>query len=415
MARHLRSLLVLVVGGAALGFAADVVVHTPGFLVPRDFLEYWAAGRVNLRGGNPYSPAELLAEQKLADPGRDGAVMMWNPPPALAVYMPPGALPVRWAALLWVGLQLAAVFVACDLLWRAYCAAHLAMERLGHQGTEGDLSWRANHSSRRLFAAVVALSFAGTWWLVAYGQNTGFLLLGLAGFLHFARKEQPLAAGACAALTALKPHLLACFGVLLVADALTRRGAKALVAGGTVIALALGVALATNPNVIAQFVDAARHPAEGATPLSEWWLPVPAFWLRKWLAPDQFWVQFVPCALACAGFLAYRLWKGAAWDWGRALPLVVAVSFLTTPYGGWIFDLPVLLVPVIWAAARPIFPWRNEYAIAFLVGQIAITVASFAWSGALHGYWWVAPAALALCLPMLAPIVQTYVDRKSSQ
>src|SRR5947208_6038678 len=102
--------------------------------------------------------------------------MMWNPPPALAVYMPLGAIAPRWATLLWVGLQLAAVFVACDLLWRNY-----------------------GGNEHRWFAAVVALSFAGTWWLVAYGQNTGFMLLGLAGFLHFAKRDKPLAAGACAA------------------------------------------------------------------------------------------------------------------------------------------------------------------------------------------------------------------------
>src|SRR5688572_28236490 len=156
MSPRVRSVLVLLVGGAALVFAADALVRSPRFPVPRDFPEYWSAGRVNLRGGNPYHPDELLAEQKLVDPTRTHAVMMWNPPPALAVYTPLGALPARWATLLWVGLQLASVFVACDLLWRTYCPTH------------------------RWFAAVVAISFAGTWWLVAYGQNTSLLLLGLA-------------------------------------------------------------------------------------------------------------------------------------------------------------------------------------------------------------------------------------------
>jgi hypothetical protein len=376
MSPRTRSALVLVVGCAALAFVADVVVRTPGFLVPRDFLEYWAAGRVNLRAGDPYHPAELLAEQRRADPAREHAVMMWNPPPALAVYMPLGAVPSRWATLLWVGLQLAAVLVACDLLWRNY------------HGRE-----------HRWLAAVVALSFAGTWWLVAYGQNTGLMLLGLAGFLHLTRNDRPRAAGACAALTALKPHLLACFGVLLVADALTRRGAKSLSAGVAAIALALGAALAANPAVISQFAAAVRHPAEGAVPLSGWSLPVPAYWLRMWLAPEHFWVQFVPCALACAGFLACRLWKGRAWDWSRALPPVVAVSLVVTPYGGWIFDLPVLLVPVVWAAARLASAGRWALVGAFVLGQVAITAASFAWAGALHAYWWVAPAALALCIP----------------
>ena len=299
--------------------------------------------------------------------------MMWNPPPALAVYMPLGALAPRWATLLWVGLQLAAVFVACDLLWRTYCTRH------------------------RWFAAVVAISFVGTWWLVTYGQNTGVMLLGLAGFLHFARKERPLTAGAFAALTALKPHLLAVFGVLLVADALTRRGRRALAAGIAVVTCALGVALVANPSVVSQFVEAAIHPENGAVPLSGWALPVPAYGLRMWLAPADFWVQFVPCALACACFLAFRV--RTVWDWSRALPLVVAVSVLTTPYGGWVFDLPVLLVPVVWAAARLVTAKRWALAGALVVGQALVTAASFAWPGGLHAYWWVAPAALVLCLP----------------
>jgi hypothetical protein len=247
----------------------------------------------------------------------------------------------------------------------------------------------------------VAASFAGTWWLVTYGQNTGLILLGLAGFLHF-REKKPVAAGACAALTALKPHLLAVFGVLLVADLFSRRDWKPVAAGVATIACALAAALIANPNAVAQFVEAARHPAEGATPLSEWWLPVPSFWLRKWLAPDKFWVQFIPCALACVGFLAYRIRKGAAWDWRRMLPLVVAMSFLTTPYGGWVFDLPVLLVPVVWAAAR--FASARNWLLlaAFVVGQAAIARVSFMLGGALHAFWWVAPAALVLCLPAVA-------------
>jgi hypothetical protein len=381
MSPRIRSLLVLVLGGAALVFAADVVVRTPGFLVPRDFLEYWSAGRVNVGGGNPYNPDELLAEQKRADPDRTHAVMMWNPPPALALYMALGALGPRWAALLWVGLQLAAVFVACDLLWRAYCPTH------------------------RKCAALVALSFVGTWWLVAYGQNTGFMLLGLAGFLHFTRTDRPRAAGACAALTVLKPHLLACFGVLLVANAVTRHGRVALATGVAVIVGALGAALATNLAVVSQFIGATRHPAEGAVPLSDWALPVPAYWLRVGIAPDQFWVQFVPCALACAGFLAYRMWKGKEWDWPRALPLVVAVAVLTTPYGGWIFDLPVLLVPVVWATARLVAAKRLILAGVAVAGQAAITAVSLALPQMLQRpiglpeYGWVAPTVLVLCLP----------------
>lgn len=372
MSQTLRSLIVLVIGGGAVYFAAGLIVHSPAFSIPKDFLEYWASARLNLRGENPYDPERLLAEQQTVEPGRTKAVMMWNPPPALAVYMPLAPLRARWAALIWIALQLLAVMVACDLLWRVYAPGR-----------------------PRWLAQMVGLTFVGTWWVVAYGQNAGLLLLGLAGFLHSTRNGRPVAAGAWAALTALKPHLLAGFGVLLIVDALSRRGRITLVMGMFIVAIAIGIASDVNPLVLGHFVAAVRDPGSGATPLSGWALPVPSYWLRMAIAPDRFWVQFVPCLVGCAALLVWRLRAGKDWDWTRALPVTVAVSVMTTPYGGWIFDLPVLLVPVLAAASLVCSPL--VFAV-FLVGQITITAISFATPGGLHEYGWVAPAVLALCL-----------------
>ncbi len=375
MPPKLRSLLVVLVGGAAVVAVADRIVSTPGLFSPRDFIEYWAAGRLNLRGDNPYDPRQVLAEQQLAEPHRDSALMMWNPPPALAVYMPLGALPAPWAGLLWCVAQWGAVVGAGALLWREYAP--------------GRPVWGA---------LAAALPFVGTWWVVIYGQNTGFMVLGLAGFLHFTQRGRPLAAGACAALTALKPHLLAAFGVLLVVDVLAARGRRTLAAGAAAVAVALVAALVPNPEVLEQFVAAARSPRPETLPLSGYVLPAPAYWLRAWLAPERFWVQFVPCLIACAALVARRVRRGAAWDWGRELPLVVAVSVLTTPYGGWIFDLPVLLVPVAWALAGLVRAGATGRAVVFVAGQAVVTLVTFAPLWTLHTYWWVAPAALALCL-----------------
>jgi hypothetical protein len=247
-------------------------------------------------------------------------------------------------------------------------------------------------------APVVGFACVGTWWVITYGQNTGLLVLGLAGFLHFTQREKPLAAGACAALTALKPHLLAGFGVVLIIDALTRRGRVALAAGIGVIAVSLGIALSTNPSVLSQFIAALREPGPGAVALHDWTLPVPAYWLRMALAPNNFLVQFLPCVLACIGLAVWRIRAARAWDWKQALPAIVTLSVLTTPYGGWIFDLPVLLVPMMWCAARLASAGQWGLLGVFLVGQLAIVVVTFATPGALHAYWWVAPAALGLCL-----------------
>ncbi len=376
MPARLRSALVAVVGLLVVAVAAERVATGPAPLNPRDFLEYWAAGAVVARGGNPYDPAELLAQQRRADPDRDAAVMMWNPPWSLAVYVPVGLLPVRWATLIWVGLQLAAVMVACDLLWAAY----------------------RGPARLRWLPQLLGLTFAPVVWTVLYGQNTGLLLLGLAGFVHFEAAGKPGRAGGCAALTALKPHLLAVFGVLLVLDALTRRGRVALAAGGAPLLAALGFVLLLNPDVVGQFVQTTLDPPPGAVPLSEWALPVAAYWLRVLAAPERFWVQFVPCAAACVGFAAWRLRRGDRWDWPAALPAVVWASVLATPYGGWVFDLTVLLVPAVAVAARLAAAGRVAALAALAAGLVGVTAVSLTWAGSLPGFFWVAPAILALCL-----------------
>ena len=373
---RLRTVLVVAVGFAALGVAADALVTSPGFHVPRDFVEYWSAGAVNLHGGNPYDPDTILVWQQKADPGRTEAVMMWNPPWSLAVYMPLGLLPPRWAALAWLALQLLAVRAACEMLWRTY------------GGPEGS----------RWVALAVGLTFAGSLWTLFYGQNTGFLALGLAGFVYHRKHDRPATAGAFAALTALKPHLLAAFGVLVLMDAVHRRGRVTLAVGAALIGVSFAAAVLANPEVFTQYRAALRDPGPGAVPLDKWDLPVFSYWLRMRLAPGHFWVQFVPCAVACLAYAIYRVRRGSRWDWSAELPAVVCVSVLVTPYGGWIFDLAVLLVPLVRAAVWVVGSRRWRLALVLAAGLLTITAVPFARGGGLDDYLWLAPATVGLYL-----------------
>ena len=279
----LRLVLVLVTGAVAV-WATNRIIHSTAFRFSRDFLEYWGSARLNLHGENPYDPARLLAEQRSVDPERDRAVMMWNPPPALAVYTPLALFEPRWASIFWMAFQVGSVLLACEMIRRVYAP-----------------------QQPRGLTFLLCLSFVGTLWLVAYGQNAGFITLGLAGFLYYTRRDRPAAAGAFAALTALKPHLLAGFGVLLLADAVTRRGRIALAVGATIVALALALVMLLNPNVISQFVAAVRDPGPDAIPLNSWKVPLLSFWLRMALAPELFWIQFVPCVIACSALLVWRV------------------------------------------------------------------------------------------------------------
>ncbi len=49
-------------------------------LPPDDFVEYWAAGRLNAQGQNPYDPGLLMPLEVAAGRPLEQAILMWNPP-----------------------------------------------------------------------------------------------------------------------------------------------------------------------------------------------------------------------------------------------------------------------------------------------------------------------------------------------
>jgi len=250
-------------------FAFGTSEFAPTVFPSRDFIEYWSAARVHVQGGDPYDGAQILPYQRAAsgDPGRTEAVMLWTPPWTLPLYLPFGVLDPRSGHLLWLVVQTACVLWSSWLLWRSFGGA---------VGT----GWR-----RAVWALIplgLAVSFAPVWWLVIYGQNTGFVLLGLAGFLSLRGKGFPLAAGAVGALTAVKPHLLALFGLALLLDASTRAGRRVLLGGLAALALGAAAALAPDREVFRQFADALdRPPTPESVPLSHWQVPTIGYKLRE--------------------------------------------------------------------------------------------------------------------------------------
>lgn len=349
--------------------------------LPVDFSQYWAVGRLILQAENPYDPALQLREQRRIYPDRDTALMMWNPPPALALYVPWGLLPAREAALLWNASQLVAVLGAVALLVRVY----------------------APNASFWLFLPLT-LGYVGTWWLLFYGQNTGWIVLGLAGFAWGQQQRRPWLAGCCGALTVIKPHLLLSFGLVWLGDFAVRgMQRRALVAGVLTVASATLLVHLSDPMVVQHFLVTLWQPSQYAVPLSQWKLPTASYWLREWLLPTSFWVQFVPAGVISISLLAGRLRQGGSWDWPRQLPMIVALSVLVTGYGGWIFDLPVLLVPLIAAASMMLKSGRTTWFLYLTVWQLFVTFATLQMGGSLHAFWWVAPAVLGPCL--LVPFV----------
>jgi hypothetical protein len=340
----------------------------------KDFVEYWSAGDVFLGGGNPYDPEALNSSlTKALGEERTSTTMMWNPPWTLPLTAPFALLPLRLAHLLWVAVQLTLVLVSANLLWRAYGG-----------GNEPGAWFRAT-----------VLLFPPTVFLLVYGQIGALCLFGVAGFLFFMDRDRPIFAGLCVALTAIKPHLLFAFGLYLVLEALvSRRDRIAMLSGALAVAAIAGAAWQINPHVYADYFAALTAPpgTSGFVSVQDWRLPLGSYWLRMSVAPEQFWVQFLPAAIVIAAtFVFWRRAPGRR-DWLRVAPALVLASLLAAPYGGWLFDLVLLLVPIVHVvlglsaeAGRRVLAAITGVNIFVLVGMPAIGAL------ALEQYVWFTP------------------------
>lgn len=326
-----RAVLMGAVLLAALGFIGWKgwgLLADPSVFPPDDFVEYWAAGRLNLHGQNPYDGDLLLPLERQA--GRDTAepVMMWNPPWTLTLVMPVGGLPARLAQLLWLAASLALVVGCADQLWLLY----------------------GGPASRRWLAWLLGLTFLPTLFVLQAGQIGPFILLGVVGFLLADRAGRPWLAGVCGVLMAIKPHLVYLVWVALASWAVRRPlpGRWKVIAGGVAAgALATAVPLAFNPDVLGQYWEAMTH----RTP-EQWKSPTIGSYLREAFGEHQFGLQFAPTLIGLA-WLAFEAWRtrDRAWRWDERMPMLLLVSFVTASYGAWPFDLVVLLPAVIRVAA----------------------------------------------------------------
>jgi hypothetical protein len=329
--RALGTLAALAVALLAVGWQVRELHDDTSFLRPIDYPEYWAAGRATLDGRNPYDGEVLYALQRPMGNDTGAAQMMWNPPWTLPLTVLLGALPWRAGQLLWLALNLAAVVASAALLWRVFAG-----------------TWR-----RVGVAVAVAGAFAPTAFLLMIGQIGGFMLLGLAGFLFAVRFERFALAGCFGALTAIKPHLLAPFALVLALEALRGRPAwKSVLAGGAALLVCGVLPLAWNPDVWSQYREATgAGQAKSHHTLHDWEHPTLGYAIRTALPGQPFAAMFIPLAVTIPLVCAYWWGRRNAWDWPTELPRLVLVSVAAAPYGAWVFDLVLLLVPVVQATA----------------------------------------------------------------
>lgn len=331
-----------------------------------DYIAYWSAGRLNGRGADPYSPAQLLPIQQAEGWAEDWPNIMYYPPWSLSVVMPFGALPYGISRLLWLVMHLALVLICADRLWRYY----------------------GGPAEQRWLAWTVSLAFVPTLIVLRMGQIGPLLLLGVVGFLLAERRGKGWQAGAFLVLAAIKPQLVYLFGLGVLVWAVQGRRWSVLAGGVLAGVLATGLALLWNPEVLGQYRYAlANPPSQNITPTL-------GSLLRLMFGADKTWLQFVPTGVGLLWFPFYWRWHRRDWRWEKQAPVLLLASFLTTSYGAWVFDLVVLLVPVMQAAVWVLASGRRA-AVCAAAGFVVLNgvVLALNLGGATYPmFMWVTPA-----------------------
>lgn len=370
-------LVVLGVGGVVFVRALD----NPNFLAPDDYVEYWAAGHLNMHGQDPYSAELLLPLERYAGRDTDEAVMMWNPPWTLTLAMPLGALHPRAGQVLWLVLNFLSITAASLMFWKMF-------------GGRTGMKW---------LAVVVGLTFMPSVEVLGSGQISGLILLGCALFLWCIKHGYQCTAGAAACLIAVKPHLASLFWLVVGLEAVFNRRWRVVAGGLGTGLIATAIPMLINPEVWTQYYVASRT---SPVPLSNWMCPTIGVSLRLVFGLEHFWLQFLPMGVGVFWGMWYWYDRRRVWDWVRYGPLVFLVALVVTPYGAWHFDLVILVLPVLermalllGAAGGGKVQWRQLIVLITLLcvvngGMLVVHILRL---GSYPNVW-VAPATLLIYL-----------------
>ena len=349
-----------------LFWRGSLIVTSPEWLKIDDYVEYWAAGQLNIFGGNPYNPDQLLPLQNEAGRYFGVPVMMWNPPWMLALVMPFSLFEYPISRTLWILFFIVITFVSSTLIWSLY----------GGKPRSKWIGW------------MITFTFIPVLQAFRTGQTGPLLLLGIVGFLFFLRKDKLFLAGVSLSLLAVKPHILYLYVIAILIWSLSRKEWRLVLGTGASLMVATMIAAAVNINVLQQYLDAfLNYPPEN------WATPTLGGVIRLIFGPELFWAQFFPPLIGILWLIYYWIKQREMWDWIEVTPILILVSIFTAAYG-WTSDQSVSLVAVLQIFIL-LIPLANNSTRLFVGFSYLIIdlLLILPWGNQIW-LWWLAPALL---------------------
>jgi hypothetical protein len=365
------------------------ILSNPKYIPVDDYSHYWAAGRLNIFGNNPYSPVEIQALRDQITQKKtvyDTIPIMWAPPWSLPVLMPLGLLDYPASRLIWLIAHVIMILACANVCWKLY----------------------AGHPGRIFIAWITAFILGPTISVMEKGQITPWILVGIVGFLYFhEQRKQPFIAGLWMVLIALKPQLLYLFWPAMLLWILHTRAWKFLIGGAAGFLSALLVSLAFNPELIHQY-----YLALTTYPPTDWATPTLGGYLRLLFGIDQFWLQFIPPIFGLVWLGIFWQKSKQNWRWQQQIPALLWVSILTTPYA-WTYDQVILLPAILLAVAQIHQKIPRKFSFLLWAGYGGINFLDLILHRYYDEFWfgWLAPALLLWYIAALR--IGSYYEEKT--
>ena len=293
-------------------FAQALALSPPDGM--RDFVEYWAASRLLVHGGNPYSPVELLPLQQAAGWSGAAPLLMWNPPWTFLFTLPFGLLNVVIGQFLWLVAQVILILFSARQLWAIYSESAPSYR----------MSW------------VLAFSFVPTVFALIIGQITPLILAGVSLFLYSEKEQRPWIMSFALVILSIKPHLLYLFwmvAALWVFQKHQRRVISGVAVMGAVAAL---MPLLFDPRIYSQYLVLYQN-SQVLRPM-DWAAPTLRNVMKMFLHVDQPWAQFSPTIIGISWALYYWQRHRHEWIWRERLPLIILIS-VASSFFVWTYEL----------------------------------------------------------------------------
>lgn len=349
------------------------ILTKPEYLPSDDFVQFWAGGKLNLQGENPFDPQKIEQSQIAAGGQASGTYtisIMLNPPWAISLVMPFGLLDYPSARLTWLIISTLLLVISSQLLWRIY----------------------SGNPHQRWLALVVAFIFAPTISVLEVGQISPLVLMGLTGFLYFTiSSRNDWLAGAFLGLASIKPQVAFIFWIALFFWVIRERR-WFIIISTTVTVLSLTViALIVNPHIIQQYLGMLQ-----TYRIPDWASPTIGAYLRFfWFGTENFWLQFLPSILGGIWFIYFWYKHHKSWNWVDELPILLLISQLTSSYT-WTYDQVILLPAIIQATIRMASNWKRYSTLLLAVLYLIINILDLILHMRLSDFWfiWMAPAIL---------------------